>query len=153
MYSNALLPSSLNLIKLSSTETTLVKAAQDLSMLLNPKVHLSLHFTCFQQHHLTQWSRPPPWYPFLHLAFRTLYSDFPPTLLTTPFLVLHGFLSPTFWLWRTQGPSPFPSFSFWIHPLVNSPVSKLQYYLCAGNFHIYISTSDLFFSLHKFRFI
>ena len=84
MYSNALLPSSLNLIKLSSTETTLVKAAQDLSMLLNPKVHLSLHFTCFQQHHLTQWSRPPPWYPFLHLAFRTLYSDFPPTLLTTP---------------------------------------------------------------------
>ena len=54
MYSNALLPSSLNLIKLSSTETTLVKAAQDLSVLLNPKVHLSLHFTCFQQHHLTQ---------------------------------------------------------------------------------------------------
>lgn len=96
MYSNALLPSSLNLTKLSSTETSLVKADQDLSMLLSPKVHLSFHFSCFQQRHLTQCSLPPPGCPVLHLAFRTLYSDFPPTSLTTSFLALHGFLSPTF---------------------------------------------------------
>ena len=129
--------------------------------ILYPAWNLDWHFVSYMILYMSQCHSPKSSHPLpvpqsskdccIHL--RTLYSDFPPTLLTSPFLFLHGFLSPTLWLRRTQGPSPFSSFSFWIHPLVNSPVSKLQYYLCAGIFHIYISTSDLFFSLLKFRFI
>lgn len=142
------LPSSLNLIKLSSTETILIQAASAL-YIAKSQGQSSVFILLDSINSMWKFITSPSLIDFPSLGFQDIiFSWFSSCFIYQSFSGFSLILIPNLLILECPRAQSLFLFLYLakLIPLVNSGVSKLQYHFCADIVHIYISSSYLFLS-------